>query len=81
MKNSTLDLCGNHRLLRNNSHDSPSKKSVKSTSADNNTEDGSEDDLDCDEEPPYRYEKNSTIILKIKKIFPDHFVKFNFNFS
>lgn len=40
--------------MRNNSHDSPSKKSAKSTSADNNTEDGSEDDLDCDEEPPYR---------------------------
>ncbi|KAF7997743.1 hypothetical protein HCN44_009141 [Aphidius gifuensis] len=53
-KITTPDLCANHRLMRNNSNDSPSKKSAKSTSADNNTEDGSEDDLDCDEEPPYR---------------------------
>lgn len=37
--------------LKNGSQDSPSKNC---TTADENTEDGSEDDLDCDEEPPYR---------------------------
>lgn len=44
----TPDLCTRHRL-RNGLHDSPNY-----TPADGNTEDGSEDDLDCDGEPPYR---------------------------
>ncbi|KAK0179867.1 hypothetical protein PV327_005578 [Microctonus hyperodae] len=49
----TPDLCINHRL-KNGAHDSPSKNSSNCTPADGNTEDGSEDDLECDGEPPYR---------------------------
>ncbi|XP_011302252.1 uncharacterized protein PsGEF [Fopius arisanus] len=49
----TPDLCTTHRL-KNSSHDSPSRNSANCTPADGNTEDGSEDDLDCDGEPPYR---------------------------
>ncbi|XP_044595390.1 uncharacterized protein LOC123272572 isoform X3 [Cotesia glomerata] len=46
----TPDLCPMYKL-KNGSQDSSSKNC---TTADENTEDGSEDDLDCDEEPPYR---------------------------
>ncbi|XP_043254645.1 uncharacterized protein LOC122398629 [Colletes gigas] len=49
----TPDLCTRHRL-RNGLHDSPGRNSPSYTPADGNTEDGSEDDLDCDGEPPYR---------------------------
>ncbi|XP_043518784.1 uncharacterized protein LOC122533274 isoform X2 [Frieseomelitta varia] len=49
----TPDLCTRHRL-RNGLHDSPGRNSPAYTPADGNTEDGSEDDLDCDGEPPYR---------------------------
>ncbi|XP_076386966.1 protostome-specific GEF isoform X1 [Megachile rotundata] len=49
----TPDLCTRHRL-RNGLHDSPGRNSPGYTPADGNTEDGSEDDLDCDGEPPYR---------------------------
>ncbi|KAG7197834.1 hypothetical protein KM043_001647 [Ampulex compressa] len=49
----TPDLCTRHRL-RNGLHDSPGRNSPNYTPADGNTEDGSEDDLDCDGEPPYR---------------------------
>ncbi|KYQ58357.1 hypothetical protein ALC60_02777 [Trachymyrmex zeteki] len=49
----TPDLCTRHRL-RNGLHDSPGRNSPSYTPADCNTEDGSEDDLDCDGEPPYR---------------------------
>ncbi|RLU21919.1 hypothetical protein DMN91_006298 [Ooceraea biroi] len=49
----TPDLCKKHRL-RNGLHDSPGRNSPSYTPADGNTEDGSEDDLDCDGEPPYR---------------------------
>ncbi|XP_063972686.1 uncharacterized protein Psgef isoform X2 [Diachasmimorpha longicaudata] len=49
----TPDLCTTHRL-RNSIHDSPSRNSANCTPVDGNTEDGSEDDLDCDGEPPYR---------------------------
>lgn len=52
----TPDLCTRHRL-RNGLHDSPGCNSPNYTPADGNTEDGSEDDLDCDGEPPYRYDK------------------------
>lgn len=48
----TPDLC-RHRL-RNGLLDSPGRNSPSHTLADGNTEDGSEDDLDCDGEPPYR---------------------------
>ncbi|XP_058791920.1 uncharacterized protein LOC131664652 [Phymastichus coffea] len=52
----TPDLCSKHRSIsvaaafRNGLHDSP----AHSYSADGTTEDGSEDDLDCDGELPYR---------------------------
>ncbi|XP_023288697.1 uncharacterized protein LOC105696840 [Orussus abietinus] len=49
----TPDLCTRHRL-RNGLQDSPGRNSPNCTPADGNTEDGSEDDLDCDGEPPYR---------------------------
>ncbi|XP_017886338.1 uncharacterized protein LOC108628736 isoform X2 [Ceratina calcarata] len=49
----TPDFCTRHRL-RNGPHDSPGRNSPGYTPADGNTEDGSEDDLDCDGEPPYR---------------------------
>lgn len=49
----TPDLCTKHRL-RNGLYDSPGRNSPSYTPADGNTEDGSEDDLDCDGEPPYR---------------------------
>ncbi|XP_076673856.1 protostome-specific GEF isoform X2 [Andrena cerasifolii] len=49
----TPDFCTRHRL-RNGLHDSPGRNSPSYTPADGNTEDGSEDDLDCDVEPPYR---------------------------
>ncbi|KYN06675.1 hypothetical protein ALC62_02333 [Cyphomyrmex costatus] len=49
----TPDFCTRHRL-RNGLHDSPGRNSPSYTPADGNTEDGSEDDLDCDGEPPYR---------------------------
>lgn len=49
----TPDLCTRHRL-RNGLHDSPGRNSPGYTPADGNTEDGSEDDLECDGEPPYR---------------------------
>ncbi|XP_034949072.1 uncharacterized protein PsGEF [Chelonus insularis] len=49
----TPDFCPSHRL-KNGIHDSPSRSSTNCTPADGNTEDGSEDDLDCDGEPPYR---------------------------
>ncbi|CAK9810456.1 hypothetical protein ANTPLA_LOCUS6595 [Anthophora plagiata] len=49
----TPDFCARHRL-RNGSQDSPGRNSPGYTPADGNTEDGSEDDLDCDGEPPYR---------------------------
>ncbi|XP_011503429.1 PREDICTED: uncharacterized protein LOC105366627 [Ceratosolen solmsi marchali] len=45
----TPDLCSKHRP-RNSLYDSPSR----CFSADGNTEDGSEDDLECDVDPPYR---------------------------
>ncbi|XP_076160107.1 protostome-specific GEF [Ptiloglossa arizonensis] len=49
----TPDFCTRYRL-RNGLHDSPGRNSPSYTPADGNTEDGSEDDLDCDGEPPYR---------------------------
>ncbi|XP_020286362.1 uncharacterized protein LOC109855986 isoform X2 [Pseudomyrmex gracilis] len=49
----TPDLCTRHRL-RNGLHDSPGRNSPSYAFPDGNTEDGSEDDLDCDGEPPYR---------------------------
>ncbi|CAL7948000.1 unnamed protein product [Xylocopa violacea] len=49
----TPDFCMRNRL-RNGPHDSPGRNSPGYTPADGNTEDGSEDDLDCDGEPPYR---------------------------
>ncbi|XP_043276149.1 uncharacterized protein PsGEF [Venturia canescens] len=49
----TPDLCTSHRF-RPGPHDSPGRNSSNCTPADGNTEDGSEDDLDCDGEPPYR---------------------------
>ncbi|XP_031778975.1 uncharacterized protein LOC100680007 isoform X2 [Nasonia vitripennis] len=51
----TPDLCSKHaRGLRNGLYDSPGRNSPsRAFSADGTTEDGSEDDLDCDGEPPY----------------------------
>lgn len=53
----TPDLCSKHaRGLRNGLYDSPGRNSPsRAFSVDANTEDGSEDDLECDGEPPYRF--------------------------
>lgn len=48
----TPDLCPNYKL-KNGPQDSPSKNCIP-VDENENTEDGSEDDLDCDDEPPYR---------------------------
>ncbi|XP_057325089.1 uncharacterized protein LOC130667491 isoform X2 [Microplitis mediator] len=48
----TPDLCPNYKL-KNGPQDSPSKNCIPADENEN-TEDGSEDDLDCDDEPPYR---------------------------
>ncbi|XP_015179195.1 PREDICTED: uncharacterized protein LOC107067842 isoform X2 [Polistes dominula] len=50
----TPDIYTARYRLRNGLHDSPGRNSPNYVSADGNTEDGSEDDLDCDGEPPYR---------------------------
>ncbi|XP_033227024.1 uncharacterized protein LOC117179394 [Belonocnema kinseyi] len=49
----TPDLCTRHKA-GNGLTDSPGRNSPACASADGNTEDGSEDDLDGDGEPPYR---------------------------
>ncbi|XP_043477014.1 uncharacterized protein LOC122508012 isoform X4 [Leptopilina heterotoma] len=49
----TPDICTRHKL-RNGLTDSQGRDSPASASADGNTEEGSEDDLDVDGEPPYR---------------------------
>lgn len=50
----TPDIYTARHRLRNGLYDSPGRNSPNYTSVDVNTEDGSEDDLDCDGEPPYR---------------------------
>ncbi|XP_043681403.1 uncharacterized protein LOC122635343 isoform X1 [Vespula pensylvanica] len=50
----TPDIYTARHRLRNGLHDSPGRNSPNYASVDGNTEDGSEDDLDCDGEPPYR---------------------------
>ncbi|KAL0124761.1 hypothetical protein PUN28_006547 [Cardiocondyla obscurior] len=56
----TPDFCTRHRL-RNGLHDSPGRNSPSYTPADGNTEDGSEDDLDCDGEPPYSLDQDDEL--------------------
>ncbi|XP_015596759.1 uncharacterized protein LOC107268470 isoform X2 [Cephus cinctus] len=56
----TPDLCTRHRL-HNGPRDSSGHNSPNCTPADGNTEDGSEDDLDCDGEPPYRFGTMSSL--------------------
>ena len=59
----TPDLCTRHKV-KNDLTDSPGRNSPACASADGNTEDGSEDNLDGDGEPPYR----SVIIIYIRPL-------------
>ena len=74
----TPDLCSRHRL-RNGLYDSPGRNSPSRAFSADTTEDGSEDDLDCDGEPPYRFFSSPITLLCLYRFrccrsFPSSFL-------